>query len=370
MRTLRGPAALAVLVCAFATCFPVAARADAASPWQTGDVIGEPTGAVAHVAITHEDLAFDLRPLADAQPVLVSATYQLRNDSAATTAPLVFLADHALTGASDFTVAFDGSPLQATPTTLTRLPNAWKPPATTPSLDHGEEIQYSSRPGTAFAFTAVIPPGSHRLAVAYDVLPGNFSAREAAIVWQIGYVLSPARQWASFGDLSISARLPSGWRARALPELVRMGDTLVGQFSGLPADSLAISAAYPEDPHLLSVQAWLATQWPLFVILLLITAIGAAAAGRFTHLRWPVVASGLMWAVPAAWQWFSLAYVTPPQAQYGGAGKCGCVTTGCALLPGALLVAVIAAGVGVLAVVVPMFVAAAIWARLRHPPLP
>jgi hypothetical protein len=40
---------------------------------------------------------------------------------------------------------------------------------------------------------------------------------------------------------------------------------------------------------------------------------------------------------------------------------------GCALLPGALLIAVIAAGVGVLAVVIPMFLAAAVWARLRRP---
>jgi len=367
MSTLRGAAVLAVLVCALATCFPVAARADAASPWQAGDVIGEPTGAVAYVAITHEDLAFDLRPLADAKPVRVSATYQLRNDSTATKAPLVFLADHALTGASDFTVAFDGSPLRATPTTLTRLPDAWKPPPATPSLNNGEEIQYSSRPGTAFAFTAVIPPGSHRLAVAYDVLPGSFNARDAAIVWQIGYVLAPARQWASFGDLSVSVRLPSGWRARALPELARVGDTLVGQFSGLPADSLAISAAFPQDPHVMSLQAWTATQWPLIVILLVITVTGAIVGGIFTAHRWPFLFSGLMWAVPAVWQWFSSAYVMPPEGQGGGAGKCGCVTLGCALLPGALLVAVIAAGVGVLAVVVPMFVTAAIWARLRRP---
>jgi len=179
-------------------------------------------------------------------------------------------------------------------------------------------------------------------------------------------VLAPARQWASFGDLSIRAMLPSGWRARAIPDLDRVGDTLVGQFAGLPADSLAISAAFPQEPHLQSLREWMKLQWPLFAALLLITTAAGVAAGLLTSHRWPFVFTGLMWAVPAAWQWFSTAYVVPPQGQYGGAGKCGCVTIGCALLPGALLVAVIAAGAGVLAIVIPMFLAAAVWARLRR----
>lgn len=366
IKALRGSALVAILVLAGTPSWPATAWADAAPLWQPGDAIGEPTGAVAHVAITHEDLAFDLRPLVDAKPVTVSATYQLRNDSAAASAPLVFLADHALTGASDFTVSFDGSPLPATSTTLTRLPDVWKPPTVTPSLSNGEALQYVSRPGSAFAFTAVIPPGSHRLAVTYAAMPGNSGAPNTTIVWQIGYVLAPARQWASFGDLSIRATLPSGWRARATPELARVGSSLVGQFSGLPADSLAISAAFPEEPHARSVPAWLGTQWPLAAILLLVTAIAGVAAGILTAHRWPFALSGLMWAVPAAWQWFSTAYVTPPQGQFDGAGKCGCVTIGCALLPGALLVAVVAAGMGALAVVIPMFLAAAVWARLRR----
>jgi hypothetical protein len=185
-------------------------------------------------------------------------------------------------------------------------------------------------------------------------------------IWQVAYVLAPARQWASFGDLSVRVQLPPGWRARAVPDLTRSGDILEGQFSGLPADSLVMSASFPVDAHVMSIPEWMAPQWPLFLGLLLITVVGAVAVPRFTNQRWVFILSGVMWAVPAAGLWMSRAFATPPETQYG-AGKCGAFMIGCALLPGALLIAVIAAGVGVLAVVIPLFVAAAVWARLRRP---
>jgi hypothetical protein len=213
VRGLRLVGLLAVLTVGGAGGWPLAVFADAAPPWEPGDAIGEPTGAVAHVAITHEDLAFDLRALADANPVQVRATYQLRNDAAPTSASLVFLADHALTGASRFAVTFDGAAVAATPTTLTQLPNAWKPPTSTPSLIDGADVPYDTKPGTAFQFTAFIPPGPHRLSVAYTVLPGRYSWAGSTTLWQVAYVLAPARQWASFGDLSVRAQLPPGWRS-------------------------------------------------------------------------------------------------------------------------------------------------------------
>lgn len=148
-------------------CGSLVAIADAAPFWHPGDAIGEPKGAVAKVAIIHEDLDFDLRPLAAGNPIRVRATYQLRNDAAATSASLVFLADHAQAGGSTFAVSFDGSAVAATPTTLTILPDAWKPPTSTPSLIEGQPgmVPYETTPGTAYQFTVLIPPGQHRLSV-------------------------------------------------------------------------------------------------------------------------------------------------------------------------------------------------------------
>jgi hypothetical protein len=363
---MRSLARLAVTAVIVAACWPLAALADAASPWTAGDAIGEPTGAVAHVAITHEDLSFDLRPLADASPVQVHMTYFLRNDGESTSAPLVFLADHAMTNGSTFTVSFDDAPVTATATTLTQLPDAWKPPTTTPSLDGGSWIPYASRPGTAFRFTVLISPGPHRLSVAYAVQPGRMAAPQTTTSWQVAYILAPARQWASFGDLSVQAQLPPGWRARAIPALDRTQDRLAGHFVGVPADSMVFSASFPVDAHVQAIPEWMWSQWPLFAGLLLITIAGTAAVAWPTGRRWLLVPFGALWAGPAAWLWMATGYVTPPAAQYS-TGKCGFVAAGCLLMPGAVTIAVIAAGLGVLAVVIPLLIGTVIWGRLRRP---
>ena len=74
---------------------------------------------------------------------------------------------------------------------------------------------------------------------------------------------------------------------------------------------------------------------------------------------------GATWAIPAFAQWFRTGYVTPPATRFGG-GKCGAVTAGCLLLPGALLVLAVAAGLGLLAMVIAILVSALLWSRLRQ----
>ncbi|HVS06602.1 MAG TPA: hypothetical protein VHK65_10620 [Candidatus Dormibacteraeota bacterium] len=362
----RSLGALAVAAVIAAACWPLAALADAASPWTPGDAIGEPTGAVAHVAITHEDLSFDLRRLADASPAQVHMTYFLRNDAASSSAELVFLADHAMTNGSAFTVTFDDAPVAASATTLTQLPDAWKPPTTTPALDGASSIPYATTPGTAFRFTVMITPGPHRLSVAYAVQPGRMAAPETTTIWQLAYILAPARQWASFGDLSVQTQLPAGWRARAIPALDRSHDTLAGHFVGVPANSMVISASFPVDAHVQTIPDWMSSHWPLFAALLGITIAGTAVLSWPTGRRWVLLPFGGLWALPAASVWMGTGYITPPATQYS-TGKCGFVAAGCLLMPGAAIIAVIAVGLGVLAVLIPLSIGAVIWGRLRRP---
>jgi hypothetical protein len=340
---------------------PLCASADFAPPWHGGDVVGEPTGAVAHVAIIHEDLDFDLRPLADANSIQVRATYQLRNDEGSTVATLVFLADRASMADSTFAVSFDGSAVVARPT-ITPVPPAWLPPASTPALGDGAPIAYSTTPGTALQFSVVIPSGQHRLSVNYAVLPARSGGLGTTAIWQVGYVLAPARQWASFGDLSVRAQLPAGWRARSIPNLARNGDTLVGHFASLPADSMAFSAAFPIDPHVRTVTEWLPANWPLFLLLVVITIGVGVAATRPGRWQWPLLPLGTLWAFPAAAQWMQTGYVTPPYTQYSG-GKCGVVTAGCLLLPGAMIVTFIAAWLGVLVMGIAIALGVLLWSR-------
>ena len=94
----------------------------------------------------------------------------------------------------------------------------------------------------------------------------------------------------------MQVHLPVGWRSRVIPALARNKDTLEGHFVGLPADSMVISASFPVDPHVQGISEWMATQWPLFLGLLLITAVGAAALSRTTGWRWLLAPFGSLWA--------------------------------------------------------------------------
>jgi hypothetical protein len=202
--------------------------------------------------------------------------------------------------------------------------------------------------------------------VDYAVLPGRFSVPNYTTIWQVAYVLAPARQWESFGDLSVSVALPAGWRARSIPDLTRQGDSLRAHFVGLPANAMTISASYPLDAHVASVTDWLLTQWPLFLALLLVTIALTLLWIRTASGGWMFAPFGAAWALPALVQWFRTGYATPPGAQFGGGGKCGPIATGCVLLPGAVVVVAVAAGLGILTMCIAILLAALLWSRIRR----
>jgi hypothetical protein len=227
-------------------------------------------------------------------------------------------------------------------------------------------IPYNTTPGTAFQFAIVIPPGQHQLSVDYAVLPGQFNVPDHTTIWQIAYILAPARQWESFGDLSVSVALPKGWRARSIPDLARQADSLRAHFVGLPANAMTISASYPLDPHVQSVTDWLLAQWPLFLALMAVTIAFTLLWIRTASGGWMFAPFGAAWALPALVQWFRTGYATPPEAQFGGGGKCGPIATGCVLLPGAVVVVAAAAGLGILTMCIAILLAALVWRRLRR----
>src|SRR4051812_10128664 len=72
-------------------CVPPPVSANMASPQQAGQSVGETPGTKA-IAIEHELLDIDLRPLSESKPVVVEATYRLRNDAAEQALDLIFVA--------------------------------------------------------------------------------------------------------------------------------------------------------------------------------------------------------------------------------------------------------------------------------------
>src|SRR5206468_3910385 len=95
------------------------------------------------------------------------------------------------------------------------------------------------------AFALTFAPGVHEVTVRYRARPTAHSAGSPALFWQLAYVLAPARSWAGFGGLAARIDLPPGWRAAVTPAMHRQGDALVGTWSALPADAIAITAQAP-----------------------------------------------------------------------------------------------------------------------------
>ena len=236
---------LVLLVGMLAT--PEVALANMAPPYTPGDVVGEPRGAAKSVAIEREDLALDLRPLAVGAPAQVTATYHIRNDGPAQSLSLLFVATGLADQQDDPAVWLDGVPVPSEATTQEVLPDTWQPPKSTPGLGGGEDLYYATSSGDnrALGFTLALPPGRHDVRVSYPAVATAYSGDSPVRYWQLGYVLAPAHDWASFGGLDVRVNLPAGWSAASEPAIPRSGDALVGSFDAIPADALALTAQAP-----------------------------------------------------------------------------------------------------------------------------
>lgn len=219
--------------------------ANVGRPNTGGQTASEPIG-IRDVAIEHEILRIDLRPLADGGAVRVEATYRLYNSGREQRLQLLFAA---ASSAEDFRISLDGEELAATPVSKRNMPEFWEFPSSTPPIPgRGENasLRYQPRSTATLGFVAVIPPGRHTLSASYSGEAGVHLFGHPTVFRQFGYSLAPARSWAGFGGLDVTVHVPAGWHAATTPDLVRDADTLRGQFTDIPADHLAITVQAPE----------------------------------------------------------------------------------------------------------------------------
>jgi hypothetical protein len=270
------------------------------SPVHAGDPVGEPAGGLRSVVVEHERLAIDLRPLARGRPATVEATYFARNDGAARTLRLLFVAD-GLGG--EARVWLDGRPVANRRAQPGPLPASWRAPATTPALEGGE-LAYEAKHAGALAFQLALAPGRHEIRVRYPAEASAFQTAGLMPVWQLGYVLAPARDWGGFGRLDVRVEVPRGWQAAAAPALRREGNALVGSWRGIPADALALSARAPAPGA-----GWRYGVWAALCAAGLVL---CAAGGRITGCALAGSGRSAWWALPisfvlaAAWTIFSM----------------------------------------------------------------
>ena len=220
---------------------PGLVQANVGPPSSGGQVVAEPVG-IQEIEIRWEVLQIDLRPLAENEPAMVVAEYQLENHGPEKSLNLLFASGSA--EVSQLTVTLDEKPIPSQPAPDTPLPESWQPPKETPGL-HGDPpisyLDYGSQPAIPHAMTVVIPEGSHKLRVQYRAEAAVHRYGRPTIYHQFAYILAPARAWSRFGGMDVKIQLPPGWLVSCNLALQRTGDVLAGRFSELPADAIALT---------------------------------------------------------------------------------------------------------------------------------
>ncbi len=112
----------------------------------------------------------------------------------------------------------------------------------------GQEYNMMPGPGRqagASFFRVRLEPGkTHNLEVEYVTRSGWDELRYVNPICHFTYYLRPAKNWAGFGNLSVTLRVPWGYRVVTSldGQLSRQGPGLLrGTFEGLPADDLHVS---------------------------------------------------------------------------------------------------------------------------------
>jgi hypothetical protein len=250
---------------------PLAAMANVRPRSSGGQLAGEPVG-ITDIAILHEHLMIDLRPLANAGQVGVAATYHLDNRAGAKHLDLVFASGSDTLSA--FRVTLDGQPIASALRPGATLPASWQDPPSTPLPDGTGELDYELRDHAApVGFQLDVAPGRHELSISYAADAMLHHHGEPTVMRQFAYVLSPARAWAGFGGIDVTVHAPPGWHAGVSPALARKGDTLHGKLPGVPADAIAVTVQAPSGAFVL----WRYASNALFAIV--------AIGGGFTVYR-------------------------------------------------------------------------------------
>lgn len=198
--------------------------------------IGELWGNSRRLAVERETLYIDFRPLLDkGEPrARIDAIYQIVNSGEPETEQLFLAAQTAK-------VEFDGLPVELKSAVL-RPPLDFRPSDTTPGLAQQPPIYYSTTiPNEGLSFTLTVPRGQHQLRISYSIQPQAKSLSSPSIFWQLGYVLAPGRQWASYGGLDLYIYLPPNWEGACNLPVERGRDMLVGAWNALPQDNIALT---------------------------------------------------------------------------------------------------------------------------------
>lgn len=223
----------------FITQQSIANRAEPIKKHISGDLISEPF--IKRFAIVEkENLIIDLTPLIDNSEAVIKATYLTKFDKSVENFELLFIANQ-LRG-NEFKIFIDKKPVEGKVVDSLQFPSGLNFPVYTPSFNTFEALPFQATAKSGFLFMADITEGEHEITVEYIAAPPAYSSSNSLTkIWQLGYLLSPARDWKLFKELNLEIILPENWDMTTNIPVKKIGDSWQGQYKGIPADFISIS---------------------------------------------------------------------------------------------------------------------------------
>ena len=225
------------------------------APQEPGSALGEPTGDFERLTVLSESLRLDFQPLgAGREHVVVESEYRIVNGGAPRTLTLTWPTGGAR-ALEDMQggVWLDDTRIPLAPAPLTPEPQDWIVPATSPGLGGTPPLPLALSAWGKDLMTATLdlPAGEHELRLRQGARAAPDHSRTPAL-WQLGYVLAPARRWSGFRLLEVEVLLPAGWNVAADTPLARTPAGLRGTFAVVPTDALTLTAQGPVTGSLAS----------------------------------------------------------------------------------------------------------------------
>ncbi len=263
------------------------------TPPEPGTFLADATGPFEELTLASESLRLDLRPLAAADPhVVVDVQYWISHRASTRRVRLIW----PTAGVGPGTIGgawLDERPLTVEEAPSSSRPEDWVPPESTPPLVDGPRppLALSAWDDHLLATTVELSPGTHALRLRYGARAAADHSQVPPL-WQIAYVLTPARRFAAFRLLEINVLVPEGWAVAADPSLATSPFGLRGTFATPPAPALALTVRGPRGGLTSAPTPALAEARPdprrraLRIAITVLLLPGLFMLGAFLALRW------------------------------------------------------------------------------------
>lgn len=223
-----------------------------------------------HFTVESEELFIDLRDAIHSGPAKISAVYHFSCDTDAAKITLVFVANNLLR--NNYRILLDGHTVPGDTISLDSIPPSWRVPELIELPEKSFAVHYQGDSYSYYneyiSFSVPVNSGQHELKVDYEAELREEYYAGATISHNLLYMLSPARDWKSYGGLQLKLAVPEEWALNANLKLQQENGFYTAKWNQLPADYFFVETHVQAENGYLIEDRFLWTGWILSAVLI------------------------------------------------------------------------------------------------------